>query len=36
MDLGFRVSGYFSPILENQMEKKLEKDMETREYVGVI
>ena len=25
-----------TPIMENQMEKKMENEMETREYMGII
>ena len=38
--LGFRVLGTLyvvpPPIMENQMEKNVEKDMETREYIGIF
>ena len=30
------VGFHITPIMENQMEKKMENGMETREYVGII
>ena len=33
--MGFRVQGYYPPIMKYQMEKKMENEMETGEYRGL-